>query len=407
MRLNLNFEPVDGAAHVFTLEGWRTLLLKDELISRVEVARLAFSNISFATKDFRVEPWVDEPASHEIVVRTLDGNPRRIVRCRSPEFMPPNRIQPWLVETKPASDDIAWQEWRVIAKEMIARSLPSELYVEAGIKSVGLAGQPPRSIEFGVLDESCTLESLQEAASWVYLEGTDNEVRHTFLTAELAREWPASATFCQEVGRRLALSMESARLLYKAHLRSAGKDTLKALADMRKSLADDVQKTIQQARDLSAAIWRDVALAIGVLAFRLAMDPAKATATSSAFAIIFGAVAAYIALSFWIAVSTNNRFFSEFDKTLQSWRPKLYGFLDDGDYEALAQRPLTGAKAVYRSTERKVTVVVGIVVIVLVFMACVEAGIVSLDDVKGWPATGWTKVGILWQSILAAAKSYK
>ena len=49
----------------------------------------------------------------------------------------------------------------------------------------------------------------------------------------------------------------------------------------------------------------------------------------------------------------------------------------------------------------------GVLYCVLVFMACVEAGIVSLDDVKGWPATGWTKVGILWQSILAAAKSYK
>ncbi len=401
VRLTVNFEPIEGAVHLFTLEGWRSFLLNDDLVTPAAVVRLAFSENPFATKGFIVEPWNGDPKGNEFVTQTPVAGPRRQVRCHSAEFMAPSRIEPWITVTKPNAEDVAWREWRRIAMEMIARSLPSELFVEAGVRRVALSGQPPRRLNFGELDESCSFQLLQDAADWVYLEGTDNEVRHTFLTAELTREWPADASFFREISGRVSLALDSARLLYKAHLRSGSKDTLKALADLRKSLADDVQKLIQQARDLSNAIWRDVALAIGVLAIRLAMDPAKTAATSKPFAIIFLVVAIYVGVSFWIAISTNDQFFKKFDDTRSAWRPKLYAFLDNGDYKSLADDPINGAIATYRSTERKIAVVVAVVVIVLLILACMEAGFFSLDDVRTFLAGVWAKAIVFWHAVLA------
>jgi hypothetical protein len=60
-------------------------------------------------------------------------------------------------------------------------------------------------------------------------------------------------------------ALESARLLYKAHIRAGGKDTLKSLGDLRKSLTEDTQKILQQSRDLSSALWKDMALVISTL----------------------------------------------------------------------------------------------------------------------------------------------
>lgn len=367
-RVNLKFTSPPTTPHLFTPEGWRILLHNDQAISSATSVRLAFIDIGFQTRAFEVEPWVDVPKTIECPRRNrkLDAGPRRQVRCHSPELMAPISLEPWINAGIAPDNGQAVEIWRDVAAQMIVRSLPNDLYREGEIFKVGLSGQPPRRLDLGLFrSNEIQFKILQEAATWLYLEGDDIDVRHTFLSAELAREWAPDVTFYAGLASRLPRALESARLVYKAHLRSGSKDTLKALADLRKVLSEEVQKLLQQSRDLSSAVWRDVAIAIGVLAVRFAMDGIRASQVTTEFGAIYCLVALYIGVSYAITVSTNNKFLAIVETSRRSWRTKLYSFLDDDDYKILADKPLGDAIAAYRTTQWITTLVVLVVVLAL------------------------------------------
>ena len=375
-RLSIIFESPVNTSHLFTPEGWRIFLYNEQVMSTVRIVKLAFINSRFETRAFSVEPWIGTPSSVEPQYRNCisDNGPRRQVRCQSPDLMAPARIEPWILSSSVPDNCKAIIVWNKIAAEMIAKSLPNELYKENNVSKVCLIGQPPRRIKLGEFNNyDIPIKLLQEAASWLYLEGDDVEVRHTFLTAELARAWTLNVSFCDGLNSRLAGALDSARLVYKAHLRSGSKDIIKALADLRKTLSDEVQKLLQQSRDLSASVWRDVAIAIGILAIRLAMDSVKAGGMTLGFAAIYFLVAVYIIASYRISISTNNKFLDIVETARVSWRTKLYAFLDDDDYQILADKPLTDAVKAYRTTQTRTTVVVVTVVLLLCFGIAVES----------------------------------
>lgn len=401
-RITVSFAPVANAHHVFTPEGWLSLLWSDMLISSTTSVRLAFDERGFDTKAFDVGFWDGEPVAAPDPERLGDGGPRRHVRCQASELMAPSRIEPWILSGE-CADGPAWRIWATVAAAMIARSLPNELYKEGGVDRIGLAGQPPRRLDIGAFEPDDTpFDALQQAAAWVYLEGTDVEVRHTFLSSELAREWPAGRSFASGLKGKLESSLDSARLLYKSHLRAGSKDTLKALADLRKTLADDVQKLVQQARDLSSAVWRDVAVAIGVMAVRFGLDAAKAVPSSFAFSTIYLMVASYFVASFWLTTSINRRYLTSLEDSRSAWRTKLYAFLDDDDYRSLAGTPLSEAISDYLLVERRTRRVVVVVVCLLVLAMLVEMGTIDLSALWGWVSANTFR---LWETASAFARA--
>lgn len=383
-RFTIQFTSPEITPHFFTPEGWRSFLLNEAILYKAVTVKLAFIENGFETKAFNVEPWLNAPVSVEVQEqkKSSSNTPRKIVRCQASDLMAPIRIEPWILANSIPEQSAALTIWQEIAAQMIAKSLPNELYKDENTPKVSLSGQPPRRIELGNFQTNNSLfQTLQEAASWIYLEGEDVEVRHTFLSAELARAWIPEISFCDGLVSRLESALESARLVYKAHLRSGSKDTLKALADLRKTLNDDVQKLLQQSKDLSGAVWRDVAIAIGVLAVRFAVDSVKANSLTIGFAAIYFLVATYISISYLITIATNNRFLGIIETSRESWRTHLYGFLDEKDYKELADNPLQAASKAYRCTQARTTVVVLFVVFILLLGIAVEMQWINLEIV--------------------------
>lgn len=386
-RLSLIFESPITTPHIFTPEGWGSLLADEEALSHAQTIRLAFIETGFDTKAFNVEPWLNAPTTVDQQVKksASDISPRRQVRSQSSLLLAPAHIEPWILALPASEQNSAVNIWQNVSSLMIAKSLTNELYKDADIAKVVLSGQPPRKLELGIFQSGhIPFNTLQEAATWVYLEGEDVEVRHTFLSSELARAWTPNVSFCEGLAERLASALDSARLLYKAHLRSGSKDIIKALADLRKTLADEVQKLLQQSKDLSSAVWRDVVIAIGVVGVRFAMDSVKANQVTSGFAIIYFAVALYICVSYAITVTTNTRFLEIVEASRQSWRTKLYAFLDDNDYQTLAENPLSDAVLAYRNTQRQTTRVVLVVVCALMVIAAVELQWIEIGQLIGF-----------------------
>ena len=375
IRISASFASPDGALHLFAPEGWRSALLDDGWVSQIGAVRLAFLGGPFATRAFPVGFWAARPEGAEVPAATGEGTPRRQVRSHSPDLMAPTRVEPWLASSRPDAPDAAWSSWVAASCGALARCLPSELFRDGGVDRVALAGRSTRRVDLGQADVTgATFEALQAAVAWVCVEGTDIEVRHTFLASELAREWPVTVPFASGLAARLPPALESARLLYKAHLRAGSKGTIKALADLRKTLADEVGKVMVQAKDLAGGVWRDVAVAIGVLAVRFGLEAAKADAAAPSFSAVFALVGVYVAASYSVGVSLNRRFLRSAEASRSTWRSKLYGFLDDDDYRTLAETPVREAVDAYRAVERQTTVAVILLIVGLAAASAVEAG---------------------------------
>lgn len=374
LRASITFETPAATLHILTPEGWRSALTSDERIAAVRDVRLAFVDVGFRTLGFRLQPWTQAPAAAEAVGEPDRGDgtsPRRLVRSGAPSAMPPSRIQPWIA-SGPVGDDQAAALWMTQACRSIARSLPNEIYVDQGVTKIRLVGQPPRDLVVGdVAQPAFAYDALRQAAEWIYSDGADAEIRHTFLSSELARGWSDTAAFAERLPERIGSALESAKLLYRAHLRSNGKDTLKALADLRKSLSDEIQKLVQQSRDLSASVWRDVAVALAAIGLRAITDGTK-VAVSPAFSAIYAAVAVYLVVSFRMSIAMHRSYLGIVSASLTTWRTKLYGFLDDDDWKSLASKPVQDARDMYEGTERRSSIVVTIVVFGLVLLAAHE-----------------------------------
>ncbi|MCQ8104941.1 hypothetical protein NP590_12570 [Methylomonas sp. SURF-2] len=381
-RLDLTFECPINVPHLFSLEGWKALLRSEEKLISANAIKLAFIQNGFESKAFMVEPWVNAPQGYaldDFKSKPFVG-PRKYVRCQSSELMAPVSIKPWLLNGSAPDDCPAFAIWQEVASEMLAKSLPNELYTEGDSFKLNLSGQPPKIIDFGCfLAEEIPFQILQDSANWVYLEGEDVEVRHTFLTSELARSWSSDVSFCEGLALRLPGALDSARLVYKAHLRTSSKETLKSLADLRKTLAEEIQKLLQQSKDLSGSVWRDVAIAIGAVAVRYSMPNGKVTEISVAYAGIFILIAMYIGISYWITITTNNNFLRIIEISRESWRTKLYAFLDDNDYQSLAKKPLNDSISAYRKTERRTHFVVLGVICILIMQFFNELDLICLD----------------------------
>ncbi|MBI6140625.1 hypothetical protein [Serratia plymuthica] len=352
--ITVSFVTFEENRHIFTEEGWNIFLYNDKLLSKVKNIYLAFTSHSFETFAYTVSPWEKEPTNQEKYPEThyTPSLTKGIIKYYSPEFTPPEKASSWILKAQVEIDNKALSIWKDLSCKELLKSLTNELYV-SDVKMIGLSGKPPRKMAFGDVANCVTsFAMIQNVAKWVYLEGEEVELKHTFLTNELAREWPDETTFCNGISVKLTPAFESARLLYKAHIRSSSKDTIKALGDLRKNLADDTQKIVQQSRDLTSSMWKDVALTMSAIIIKYTLDAAKSPATPKVYAFVFFAIAIYIIVSHFINIFINRKFLKLLENNRTVWRKKLYNFLDDSDYNELASKPINDSYLDYKAIEK-------------------------------------------------------
>ena len=380
VKLYLSFEYDAARPRAITPEGWHSVL-KDDRVSFEEV-RLAFYNKPFATSAFQVVPWDCVLAEKPLTGTRRVINPQRTVRDLTHRSTVPSSIEKWIETCVPAGYDLAFDIWSCVAVEKSIACLPSEIYLEDGVEMVVLAGastrriplksghgERPMPLESGH-GERPMLETLQTACRWVYIEGDDHETRHTFLVAELAREWKEGCSFYDGLVSRLCGALESARIAYKAHLRSSSKETIRALSDLRKALSEDVGRILNQTRELSGSLWRDAALVLGAFGVRVL---GSASHDGGGYAIVYVLLAIYVSVSHFHARRLNGEFFELADRARDVWRRKIFTFLDAADYDALVTKPISDATTAYRTVLRRVDTVIATLVVFLVIGASWEA----------------------------------
>jgi hypothetical protein len=310
-----------------------------------------------------VQPWTGEPGEQCLQQETLP-DPRKFVKDFSSRGFVPADVRPWLLRQAPAIRGAAFTSWSAIAVRKALSVMVDHVSLDGDDPVYHLAGPPSRT--FSIPDESLSavFNPLQSAAQWIYLEGRDADTRHLFYAAEFARAYRPG-----ELGDMAGRVLDSARIAYGAHAKSASRETLKALAELRKNVVDETQKITQRAQDLANSLWRDLAVAAAPFVLKILPDSSKVNEHLVTEWFAIGA-ALFLVFSFGIQASLNHTFFEQQRKSRLLWRQSLNPYISDSELTDFSDKPINEATRTYGRVQLLVAgVYVLLIAILLLFAA--------------------------------------
>lgn len=350
------------------------------LAQRSVLAQLAIADLSpaqaFRARALEVVPWnLAQPAAPpEPPLSPID--PTRYVRDFVPDREVVTDLGPWILLTSPAESSLAFQAWETIAARRLLGGLVSRAWLEDGQVWLQAAGPPIYRVEADNVALPGALPRLTEVTNWVFLSGMDVEARHLLFSGELAR----ASRPQQDLVTTLDRALEAAKAAYEAHVQSSSRETLKTLADLRKTVIDETQKVAQRAQDLAATLWRDLAVSAAPFVLKILGDAGKPPSPLISSAFYFAA-AAFVGLSFALQWRINCSYFKSQNSSRQSWMQTLYSYISAREREEIAEAPIEQAMKNYRETR-----LILLVVYVLLVVALIVAGMHTLSQVTSTDA---------------------
>ena len=301
---------------------------------KVEVCR---ASATFETYGFVVAPWDSGERSRPSA--TLKS-PRTLVRETTASRLVPEDIRPWLLQelsSLPWTDDVfaTWAREAVVA---LTRSLGDEVNeMDAqltffGPPKVRLAAADDRT--FAAIGSEGFL-TLQSSARWVFENERETETKHRLLSMELGRSATGRTDVVAMVCEVLEQALEGARLTFQLGLEDLSRDTLKALADLRKTLGEEASKLADATRQLATGVAGAVFLGLGLVVARLRADVPKAI-----ILLLAAVLVAYVTC----IIIVNVRYIWLQQSIREEWRGRLYRFLTVDDYRRMVSDPAEKAE---------------------------------------------------------------
>lgn len=330
---------------------------------------------SFETRGTRVTAWnLEAPIESSCAPSPID--PSRFVRDFVPTREVVSDLSPWMLTKQPAAPTVAFACWRRVAARRLLGSLVSSAWLENDIVWLQASGPPVFRVRADSSDVVDAFDKIDQAAAWVFLSGQDVEARHIIFSLEVAR----AARSGQDLRQTIEHAIEAAKSSYDAHVQSSSRETLKALADLRKIVIEETQKVSQRAQDLSASLGRDLAVTAAPFVLKVLSDAGKPASPVISAAFYFGA-AAFIAVSFALQWRINAAFFDSQQKSRSSWIQTLYAYVSAKERQEIADAPIQRALSSYRETRNILGVVYAVLVAVLVTF-----GLVSMEPPLSAPS---------------------
>lgn len=252
--ITINKPSVEGLGCFFLQDQLRRYLQEVTVLPGLSVADL-HAQSTFVTRGLTVEVWyATAPLTPRSAATRIDPTP--YVRDFVPSREVPADLSPWILVAPPAVPSAAFLFWKTIATRRLLASLVSSASLEDDTVWLQASGPPLYRLRADDPAIVAAFDPLSQAATWVFLSGLDVEARHIIFASELARANRIDQTFTETVTRAL----DSAKATYEAHVQSSSRETLKALGELRKTVIDETQKVTQKTQDLTAALWRDLAV---------------------------------------------------------------------------------------------------------------------------------------------------
>jgi hypothetical protein len=324
------------------------------------------ADATFATYRGRVEAWTLDPPAPFAASEPLP-DPRTCASDFTQDNAVPADIRPWLLRVDPATASAAYTTWRAAAAPRLLASLADRVSIRDGAREYGFIGPPACTVEIANFAAPAYFERALEGAIWVFdLGARDAETRHLLLANEWARTFRKQGL--AELGEG---SLESAKGAYNAYVKSGSRETLKALADLRKSVVDETQKISQRAQDMIGAIWKDIAVASAPFVLKILSDATRAPSGVVAGGLALGA-ALFLAFTYSMQVYINHRWLAQADEARTLWKGALNLVLSQTEIAAFSDVPIATSIDDYRRVRLVVGMLYGVLVAILLGFAWVN-----------------------------------
>jgi hypothetical protein len=326
-----------------------TLVLSAELTARE----------AFESRGLTVGIW-DLAIPLPLPVAPIAVSPSKLVRDYVPDREIVRDLSPWLITKQPALDGELFQAWRAQAGRRLLGGLVNSALVESGKTWLQASGPPIFKIE---AENPILAESWRELTAnteWVFLSSTDIEARHLISALEIARAYRSSISF----GEVLRQALDASRSTYEAHVQSASRETLKALADLRKTVIDETQRVTQRAQDLTGGLWRDVAVSAAPFVLKILGDTTKMSSNGIAAGFYFAA-AIFILVSLSLQSDINDTFLKDQKEARTRWFETLYMYISASERKSIAEDPVENAVKAYYKTRQHVGFIYLFLIVIL------------------------------------------
>lgn len=391
-RFSLEKEPVVGVLQVFLSSAIAKLAGDIAVSDRVEAADMDGRG-TFTTHHARFQRWTLDLSLPYAPSEPLP-DPRAYCRDFTTDSAVPSDIRPWLICAAPERSSMAYEGWRNLAARKLMAAAADHVSKNNLEVAYHFDGPPSRTVSFSDAELAGMYDRLAEGATWTFVNGPrDVDTRHLLLAAEWAR------SYRQEAPRNFGDgSLELASAAYSAYVKAGSRETLKALADLRKTVSDEAQKVSQRAQDLASALWKDLAVATAPFVLKILPDTSKASNQWIAGVLAVGA-ALFLVYSFSIQVFLNHRYLHTQKRARRAWRTRLNLFLSQSEVDELSEGPIRESVRDYRSVRLSVAFVYAVLIVVLLIFASLE-----FETTFAIPASPLTEAGAMPISIASPTK---
>jgi hypothetical protein len=361
-------KPVGGRLFFATLNGFLYELDREELLYVKEI--LVLQNFSeFCTRRYCIKPWDGEliPSLPRQENGSDEVDPRiGLVRDLTAKKVPADPYR-WLL-TGPISEGELWSKWQKIAVLKLSTILVSEVWAEDVKTKVSIHGS--RKIVFNLddsLDDPTFYRQLKEAVEWLLVR-QDADARHEVLIRRLAtllwQDEDNDSSWIVAAKKVLKEALDGARLDHKAYIRFKSTEAVKAVAELRKAVGEDISKITSRIHRLANGFIVGLAALAAGLGVRLTLITSNGSWEWS------GLVFCIVVLSVtWTGILLQ-RYISSSSLVsdlchMRSWHRSVHVALSRAEYKDLALRPILDAIQLYKRTIKLMHI--GLVVSSIIF----------------------------------------
>ena len=343
-------KPVGGRVFFATLAGFASALDNNSLTLSRELLVLG-SFTGFKTQGFSVLPWDGTPLSSLPYCdpSTDSIDPRKgIVRDLTGITVPADPYRWILVGDKGSGKP--WESWISKATRKLTTLFVSDVWEEDNTK-VSLNGTRKRTFVLGSerKDENA-YEKILEASEWLLVK-QDTEARHEVLVRRLSAIVRDSDTdWLTILPEALKEALDGARLDHRAYVRSKSAETVKAMADLRKAVGEDVSRIVERVHRLSTGFVVGLAALATGLGVRLTLLTSQKSNWPAAGIMFCVVVLAITWASIIIQRHVSSKSLVNELRHMRRWHRNVHTALTRSDYIELALRPVLDAVRLYKKT---------------------------------------------------------
>ncbi|MBI6949275.1 hypothetical protein [Pseudomonas koreensis] len=343
--------PSCSEIYFFTLKGFENGLSHKSIDSRENIF-INYEFEEFSSRTCKFKPWTKHEKNHSEERKSIDA--RKIIKDASSGELASN-IEFWITHLEPHTPSNAYSLW---LKKSIPKSsliFCSEIWKENQSLKLVINGTKKLETEFdtnALYPDSIQETKINEAANWMFDLEREVDIRHLLLTTRLSNQQiKASDNWLSFLSRTLPKCLENAKNDYKAHVHSKTSETLKAIADIRKIIAEESSKIIERTHALSATLFRDIAIAFSAISIRIITIPAQGNLETEKIILLLLS-AGWLLTSLKITTKTNYLYIRSLTKSRFFWSRKVNTTIPISEFKELSKKPFKDAVSAYNNIRR-------------------------------------------------------